>query len=229
MYKVILAGLTMVGASDIPLTSFDATLAGIWSQKNDTVMGGKTTETAKRMCPAYPKSCDINPEFKDIYGEFIPVCLVHFPQIGGLAAEYQTRRCMDGEKAPYFQDSQGAFRCACCGALLWKPSQQFDQQPAERWGWPSFHSPPLEGDDGQSNVCHRGPGIVGAVNTDATEDLGLGVTGEVSCARCGIHLGDYFDDDDSGHDHYCIDGACMIPPGGADGSTCPPTTSDILA
>jgi len=67
-------------------------------------------------------------------------------------------------------------------------------------------------------------------NTNETDDLGAGVKGEVSCARCGIHLGDYFDDDDSGQDHYCIDGVCMIPPGGEEGKTCPPSLgSNIVA
>jgi len=184
---------------------------------------------AKRKCPAYPPKCPLG-NISDVFGEFEPVCLVHFPQIGGALAEYQTRRCMKGEKAPYFKDSLGAFRCACCGAELFPPSQQFDQEPVENWGWPSFHSPPINGADGLSNVCHRGEGVPGVVNTNETDDLGVGVPGEVSCASCGIHLGDYFDDDTNGHDHYCIDGVCMIPPGGEEGTTCPPNLdTDIVA
>merc|ERR1712187_114426 len=110
------------------------------------------------------------------------VCVKHFPQIGGALAEYQTRRCMKGDSAPYYQDSQGVFRCSCCGAPMWKPSEQFDQLPAANWPWPSFHSPPLNGTDGLPNVCHRGPGY-GGTNRNATMDLGLGSEGEVGCAR----------------------------------------------
>jgi hypothetical protein len=100
---------------------------------------------------------------------------------------------------------------------------QFDQLPASNWPWPSFHSPPLNGTDGLPNVCHRGPGY-GISQRNATVDLGLHALGEVGCARCGAHLGDYFNSKDEGMDHYCIDGVCMEPPGGKSGSTCAPTT-----
>jgi len=180
---------------------------------------------AARMCPGYPKSqaaCPIK-NITDELGEFEPVCVKHYPQIGGQLAEYQTRRCMKGDSAPYYQDAQGVFRCACCGAPLWMPHSQFDQQPAENWGWPSFHSKPIIEADGFSNVCHRGPANASNPSTSETPDLGLGVAGEVACAKCGIHLGDYFNDDEDGKDHYCINGACMIPPGQPDGSTCKPS------
>merc|ERR1719356_563451 len=175
---------------------------------------------AKRKCPAFPKSqaaCPIK-NITDEFQEFEPVCIKHFPQIGGQPAEYQSRRCMNGDKAPYYQDEQGVFRCSCCGAPLFKPSQQFDQEPASNWGWPSFHSPPINGEDGLPNVCHAG---LEATTADATDDLGLHVEGEVRCSHCGAHLGDYFDNDQNGKDHYCIDGVCLIPPGGYDGEVCP--------
>lgn len=178
-----------------------------------------------RLCPAYPtdaKSCPLK-NVTDPNMEFEPVCVIHFPQIGGELAEMQARRCMPGTKMPYYQDSSGAFRCACCGAPLWMPHQQFDEQPASSWPWPSFHSPPLNGTDGLPNVCHRGEPVPGVVDRNATIDLGLGSKGEIGCARCGIHLGDYFDTSDLGFDHYCINGVCMTPPGGSPGQTCQPT------
>merc|ERR1711933_196278 len=177
-----------------------------------------------RQCPAWPTSAKSCPSKNVSDFEFEPVCIIHFPQIGGELAEMQARRCMPGSKMPYYQDSQGVFRCSCCGAPLWKPSQQFDQEPVENWGWPSFHSPPINGDDGQPNVCHAGPGVPGEVTSGEVDDLGLGVAGEVRCARCGVHLGDYFDDDTNGKDHYCINGVCLIPPGTPDGTTCPPSS-----
>merc|ERR1712224_567816 len=150
-----------------------------------------------RKCPALPTSqagCPIK-NITDPLEEFEPVCVKHFPARGGALAEYQTRRCMNGDTAPYYQDSQGVFRCSCCGAPLWKPSQQFDQLPVENWGWPSFHSPPINGDDGLPNVCHVGEGVPGEVTAGEMDDLGLHVPGAVRCARCGVHLGDYYDDD----------------------------------
>lgn len=176
-----------------------------------------------RLCPAIPKSAKECP-LKNISDfEFEPVCIARVA-----LAEIQQRRCMPGEKAPYFKDSQGVFRCACCGAPLWLPSKQFDQLPATQWPWPSLHSPPLNGSDGLPNVCHRGPGY-GITNRNATTDLGLGAEGEVGCSRCGAHLGDYFNTHDEGLDHYCINGVCMTPPGGKPGETCQPTISEVLA
>merc|ERR1712083_1039262 len=67
--------------------------------------------------------------------------LIHFPQLGGELSEMQNRRCMPGSTGPYYQDAQGVFRCACCGAPLWMPHQQFDQEPAAQWPRASFHSP----------------------------------------------------------------------------------------
>jgi hypothetical protein len=75
-------------------------------------------------------------------------------------------------------------------------------------------------------VCHRGAGY-GITNRNATADLGLGVEGEVGCARCGAHLGDYFNSKDQGKDHYCINGVCMEPPGGKLGEVCTPTETSV--
>ena len=67
----------------------------------------------------------------------------------------------------------------CCGTHL----HNSDQQPFENWARPIFHSLALTGDDGEPNVCHRGPGIPSVVNTNEFDDLGLGVEGEVSRAQ----------------------------------------------
>jgi len=170
-----------------------------------------------RTCPPIPtKAAECPAKVNDV--EFEVVCVQRTA-----LAELQQRRCMKGSKAPYYEDSEGVFRCACCGVPLWKPDVQFDQEPAANWPWPSFHSPPIMGEDGLPNVCHRGPGY-GVFQRNATVDLGLKAQGEVGCARCGAHLGDYFDDKDNGFDHYCINGVCMAPPGGKLGSVCTPTT-----
>lgn len=190
--------------------------------------GERAAAAAKmRICPAIPESAAACPLKNQGDPEFEAVCVLR-----AQPAEIQQRRCMPGTKMPYYRDSQGVFRCACCGAPLWAPSVQFDQQPAEQWPWPSFHSPPLNGEDGLPNVCHRGPGY-GTEQRNATADLGLKAVGEVGCARCGAHLGDWFNNKDDhlhdGDDHYCINGVCMSPPGGKAGEVCKPTTPQLIS
>eukprot|EP00450_Noctiluca_scintillans_P004691 CAMPEP_0194499986 /NCGR_PEP_ID=MMETSP0253-20130528/16113_1 /TAXON_ID=2966 /ORGANISM="Noctiluca scintillans" /LENGTH=199 /DNA_ID=CAMNT_0039341797 /DNA_START=72 /DNA_END=671 /DNA_ORIENTATION=+ len=174
-----------------------------------------------RLCPAIPTSASSCVVKNLTDSEFEPVCVTRLA-----SAELQQRRCMKGEVAPYYQDSEGVFRCACCGAPLWAPSLQFDQLPASSWPWPSFHSKPLNGDDGLPNVCHRGGGY-GYSERGVVADLGPDAEGEVGCARCGAHLGDYFNNNNLGLDHYCIDGVCMTPPGGELGEVCPPSQPAI--
>jgi len=215
--------LTKIGiGTDGVAGPFRAELTSIQAASSSGMQHAAAVKSATRKCPAYPASqaeCPIK-NITDPLNEFEPVCVKHFPQIGGQLAEYQTRRCMKGNSAPYYQDDQGVFRCSCCGAPLFVPSKQFDQEPASNWGWPSFHSPPIHGDDGLPNVCHVGKAVS---SPDEADDLGLGIEGEVRCSHCGAHIGDYFDSDDFGKDHYCINGACMIPPGGNDGEVCQPS------
>jgi peptide-methionine (R)-S-oxide reductase len=107
-----------------------------------------------------------------------------------------------GTEAPFtgeflHAEGDGTFTCAACGNPLFSSDAKFDSGT----GWPSFDE-----------------ALPGAVNyhTDASHGM---VRNEITCARCGSHLGHVFDDGptDSGK-RYCINSVCLNLDEGADKS-----------
>jgi peptide-methionine (R)-S-oxide reductase len=79
----------------------------------------------------------------------------------------------------------GNYRCKCCGEFLFDAGDKFDSGS----GWPSFDK----------------PGSAGAVHCEEDNSLGMRRV-EVSCDKCGSHLGHVFEDGprETTGQRYCI-------------------------
>jgi len=100
----------------------------------------------------------------------------------------------NGTEPPYsgkynFYDEKGVYKCAACGHELFSSDSKFDSG----CGWPSFDAPISDGD----------------VETEM--DLSHGMKRiEVSCPKCGSHLGHVFDDGPTKTGkRYCINSCAL--------------------
>ena len=82
------------------------------------------------------------------------------------------------------------FNCAVCGSQLFSSDTKFDSGT----GWPSFDQ-----------------ALPGAVEFHHDAAYGMERT-EVTCAKCGSHLGHVFDDGpaETTGKRFCINGACLL-------------------
>jgi peptide-methionine (R)-S-oxide reductase len=92
------------------------------------------------------------------------------------------------------QDKSGVYKCAACGQELFESDTQFESTLPGLQGWPAFYAEAAKG------------------RVELKEDHSFGMHRiEITCARCGSHLGHLFEGDPaakSGH-HYCVN-ACAL-------------------
>ena len=86
------------------------------------------------------------------------------------------------------EKADGTYACAACGNPLFASDAKFDSGT----GWPSFDS-----------------ALPGAIETQADTAHGMQRV-EITCGRCGSHLGHVFDDGPTKTGkRYCINSVCL--------------------
>ena len=112
-----------------------------------------------------------------------------------------TERPFSGEYV--YSKESGMYQCAACGADLFSSDTKFDSGT----GWPSFTEPAT------------------AAAVDLIDDSSHGMLRtEVTCKRCGSHLGHVFPDGpkDAGGMRYCINSLSLqLEPDATEGSAAP--------
>jgi methionine-R-sulfoxide reductase len=91
-------------------------------------------------------------------------------------------------------NDDGMYRCAACGQELFASGTKFESRLPGLAGWPAFYAEAAEG----------------RVKLKDDNSFGMHRT-EITCARCGSHLGHLFEGDPAakGGKHYCVNSCAL--------------------
>jgi len=105
------------------------------------------------------------------------------PEQFAIARKKGTERAFSG--AYWNTKTAGTYRCICCGEPLFHSGEKFESG----CGWPSFTAPI---DTAKDDV--RGQVVAEHEDRSLAAVPGFGIRTEVTCRRCGAHLGHVFND-----------------------------------
>lgn len=105
------------------------------------------------------------------------------PEQFQIARKKGTERAFSG--AYWNTTTPGTYRCICCGEPLFRSGEKFESG----CGWPSF-SAPIDAAEGDI----KGQVIAEHEDRSLAAIPGFGIRTEVTCRRCGAHLGHVFND-----------------------------------